>query len=167
MMKYPVDRDTLKQQVRRVLPEIKKLRHELHRIPEIGLEEHKTAEVIRRYANSTSVEVLPPLLETDTVCLLRGKKPGPNVTLRADIDATAVTDESGVEWSSRHAGFNHSCGHDGHAAILCGVLKTLVGLKDHIRGSVRFVITILAHRRAFYRGCRSPLHGNFQLRTNK
>ncbi len=139
MMKYPVDRDTLKEQVRRILPEIKELRQELHRIPEVGFKEFKTAEGIRRFAKSTSVEVIPPLLETDTVCLLRGKKPGPNVTLRADIDALAVTDESGVEWSSQHPGFNHSCGHDGHAAILCGVLKTLVGLKDHIPGSVRFV----------------------------
>jgi len=138
-MKYPVDRDTLKEQVRGVLPEIKNLRHELHGIPEVGLKEYKSAERIRSFAKSTSVEVLPPLLETDTVCLLKGKRPKPNVTLRADIDALAVTDESGVEWSSRHPGFNHACGHDGHAAILCGVLKTLVGLKEHIPGSVRFV----------------------------
>ena len=76
MMQYPVDRDTLKEQVRRVLPEIKKLRQELRRIPEIGFKEFKTAERIRRVAKSTSVEVIPPLLETD---------------------------ESSVEWSPRHA----------------------------------------------------------------
>ncbi len=139
MMKYPVERDVLKDQVGRVLPEIKSLRHELHQIPELGLKEYKTADKIREYVGATSVEVLPPMLETDTICLLRGRQHGPNVTLRADIDALEVTDESGVEWTSKHPGFNHSCGHDGHTAILCGVLRTLAALEDYISGSVRFV----------------------------
>jgi hippurate hydrolase len=139
MMKYPIEKETLRRRIRSVLPEIKELRHELHQIPEVGLKEFKTAERIREYVRSTRVEMLPPLLETDTVCLLQGPKPGRNVTLRADIDALAVEDKSGAAWASRHPGFSHACGHDGHSAILCGVLKTLADLRDHIKGSIRFV----------------------------
>jgi amidohydrolase len=133
----------LKKQVQTVLPEIIELRHALHRIPEIHLEEFETAALIRKEVEKSGLELLPPYLETDVVGLLKGKAQGapgsPNVTLRADMDGLPLQEKTGCAWSSVHEGRAHACGHDGHMAILVGVLRVLERLSDRLDGSVRFV----------------------------
>ncbi|HUV06909.1 MAG TPA: M20 family metallopeptidase, partial [Spirochaetia bacterium] len=138
-MRYPVDKSILAEKVKQILPEITELRHRFHSIPEMGCEEFKTAEEIRRIVGGTGVKVFPPILGTDTVCLLSGRGAGKNVTLRADIDALPIEDRSGKPWASTHPGFCHACGHDGHIAMLCGAMKVLSGLTESFNGSVRFV----------------------------
>ncbi len=133
------DPTALRRRVTDILPDVIALRHALHRIPEPHDREMDTCAAIRRALSSLRVDVLPPLLETDTVGLLEGGKPGPCVLLRADIDALPVADKSGVEWKSERPGMSHACGHDGHMAILYGVLRTLQEMRRDIAGSVRFV----------------------------
>jgi metal-dependent amidase/aminoacylase/carboxypeptidase family protein len=116
-------RDELRRHVADVLPEI--VESSLHRIPELHYEERKTAAFIRRFLAGTGLEVLPPLLETDTVALLRGAAPGPCVLLRCDVDALPVDERTGKEWRSTHEGKAHACGHDGHMAMLLGAAKVL------------------------------------------
>ena len=132
-------RTELQSRVAEVLPEMTELRHALHRIPELHWQERKTAELIRGRLKGTSLEVLPPLLETDTVALLRGGKPGRCVLLRCDIDALPVAEKTGKPWTSTHGGRAHSCGHDGHMAMLLGAAKVLEGMARELHGSVRFV----------------------------
>ena len=59
--------------------------------------------------------------------------------MRADIDALALTETSGAEYSSVHPGKAHSCGHDAHMAMLYGAALVLSRLKNEFSGSVRFV----------------------------
>ena len=123
-----------------IMPEVTDFRHTLHRIPELAGEEFKTCQEIRSRLGKISVlDIAPPFLETDTVAMLQGKAPGKNVTLRADIDALALTETSGVEYSSQHPGKAHACGHDAHMAMLYGAALVLSRLKDEFSGSVRFV----------------------------
>jgi len=129
----------LKGQVKKILPQITQFRHELHQIPEIQYQEFKTAAKIRERIARQKIEIEPPLIKTDTVAILKGKGQGKNVTLRADIDALPVEESSGVPWFSRHPGFSHACGHDGHAAILAGTLEVLSTFRERFAGSVRFV----------------------------
>jgi amidohydrolase len=133
------DADLLRRRAADIIPELVEIRHSLHRIPEIHNEEKETAAFIRQRLSATGVEVLPPLLGTDTVGLLRGARPGRCILLRSDIDALPVTDRSGAAWSSGHPGRSHACGHDGHMAILLGAALVLESLRDRIKGSVRFV----------------------------
>ncbi len=122
------------------LAEIAEFRKELHQIPEISGLEFKTCEVIRReLAKIPGVRVLPPFLETDTVAFIDGCKPGKNVTLRADIDALAVPEETGVDFVSKTPGQMHACGHDVHCAILLGAAKILAAKRHEFAGSVRLV----------------------------
>lgn len=129
----------LKEQVKKILPQIIQFRHELHQIPELQYQEYKTTAKIRERITRQEIEIEPPLIKTDTVALLKGKDQGRNVTLRADIDALPVKDSSGVPWLSRHPGFSHACGHDGHTAILAGTLEVLSAFRERFNGSVRFV----------------------------
>jgi len=142
MMKSGFDPQQLKKRIRKILPEITEIRHRLHRIPETKLEERQTSKTIRELIADTQIELLDPYIDTDVVGLLWGTKTGRggvNVTLRCDIDALPIEEASGRSWASEHEGRAHSCGHDGHMAILIGTLKVLDGLTDQFDGSIRFV----------------------------
>jgi hippurate hydrolase len=149
MMKPSLNPEELQKRIREILPEIIEIRHNLHRIPETRLEEHETSRTIRERIASTRIEPVEPYIGTDVVGLLwgagsgsrdkRGSREGVNVTLRCDIDALPITEKSGKSWTSEHEGRAHSCGHDGHAAIMIGTLKVLDGLSGLFDGSVRFV----------------------------
>lgn len=122
-----------------ILPGIIEFRHALHRIPEMAGAEFETARAIRERLAGLDLEVLPPFLGTDVVAILHGRGPGRNVTLRADIDALRVHEETGAAYSSCHDGRMHACGHDGHAAMVMGAAELLVARRDSFNGSVRFV----------------------------
>jgi len=114
-------------------------KHQLHRHPELAGEEFATCRLIRESIAPLGMEVLPPFLKTDTVALLYGKGPGKNVTLRADIDALKVVEETGLACSSTVPGMMHACGHDAHTAMLYGAALVLAERRDEFDGSVRFV----------------------------
>lgn len=122
-----------------ILPGIIEFRHALHRIPEMAGAEFETSRAIRERLAGLDLEVLPPFLGTDVVAILRGRGPGRNVTLRADIDALRLNEETGVPHASCHEGRMHACGHDGHAAMVMGAAELLASRRDSFNGSVRFV----------------------------
>lgn len=116
------------------------LRHDLHRIPEIAGKEFKTAALLRERMTMLPLTFRAPFLGTDTVALLNEESGGRNITLRADIDALPIAEETGVSYASTHPGMSHACGHDGHMAMLYGAMRILCDLKDRLpSGSVRFV----------------------------
>ena len=129
--------------VQEILPAMKNIRRTIHANPELSGEEVETNSLIRReLAKIGTVQVLPPFIGTDTVALLYGKKGGENrynVTLRADIDALPMQEESGVEYASKIPGKMHGCGHDGHTACVLGAAFVLSRLTEEFNGSVRFV----------------------------
>ena len=92
-------------EIKDIIDEIIAFRKELHRHPEIaGKEVWTCAAIRRRLAEISGVEILPPFLETDTVAFIRGNGPGKNVTLRADIDALTVHEETGCDYASEIPG---------------------------------------------------------------
>ena len=137
-MNNAVTKEELKKKVEEVLPNSIELRHVLHRKAAVKFQEYEAFNLIRERLEGFPLTVLPPYLETDTVALLYGQGKGKNVTLRADIDALPLKDTSGTPWASETEA-SHSCGHDGHTAILMGALEVLSSFQDRIKGSVRFV----------------------------
>lgn len=123
-----------------LISDIIKFREELHRIPETSGQELKTCAAIRReLAKIPGVRILPPFLKTDTVAFIDGAAPGKNVTLRADIDALALVEDTGVEFASETPGRMHACGHDVHSAILLGAARVLAEKRHEFAGSIRLV----------------------------
>jgi amidohydrolase len=55
------------------------------------------------------------------------------------MDALPITEETDFEFVSKSEGVMHACGHDGHTAMLLGTVKILSGLKEEIKGEVRFL----------------------------
>ena len=106
------------------------LRRELHQEPEIGYEEHRTAERIRRELTAAGVSFVPGLAGgTGTLAHLAGGAPGAHaIALRTDIDALPMDDTGTQAWKSHIAGRAHACGHDGHTTILVGAARVLAKL---------------------------------------
>ncbi|HPO15476.1 MAG TPA: M20 family metallopeptidase [Candidatus Hydrogenedentes bacterium] len=123
-----------------ILPEIEALRHELHQHPEIRFEEHWTSERISRFLKEANIPFTRGHARGTGICaLIHGEKEGPEVALRADMDALEIQEETTLPYASILPGRMHACGHDGHLAILCGVAKTLLHLRNHIQGTVKLL----------------------------
>lgn len=122
-----------------VLPEVVRLRHRVHRHPELAMQETATAALVREVLAGLGLEPRSPLLGTDVIAMIEGAGPGPNVTLRADMDALPLQECTGVAYASECPGVMHACGHDGHTAMLLGAAMVLSRLRSRFRGSVRLV----------------------------
>ena len=106
------------------LNRIIKLRHDLHRIPELSMQEEKTRDLITHFLrNNTGLEVVE--CEGWMYAVKEGKKKMPSIAFRADMDALPIQEGDSLPYHSRHEGISHKCGHDGHSAALCGLALEL------------------------------------------
>jgi amidohydrolase len=115
------------------------LRRDLHRHPELGFHEVRTAGVVARELGQLGLEMTTGVAETGVVALLEGKHPGPTVLLRFDMDALPVQEETGNEFASQTAGVMHACGHDGHVAVGLTAARMLNDRREQLHGQVKFV----------------------------
>lgn len=106
-----------------LLPHLRDFYRDLHRHPELSLEEHRTAERIEAELTRLEVE-FQRIGGTGVVAILRNGQ-GPTVLARADTDALPVTEQTGFEYSSQVDGVMHACGHDMHVTTLLGALEVL------------------------------------------
>ncbi len=113
----------------------KDMRRALHRIPERGLEEHCTQRFILEQLNAMGINA-QPIAVTGVKAVLHGGKAGPVTALRADMDALNVCEKTGCDFTSKHEGWMHACGHDGHMAGLLATARLLKENLDRVSGTV-------------------------------
>jgi hippurate hydrolase len=101
------------------------LRRDLHRHPELGLQETRTSALLAERLESWGYTVHRGLATTGLVATLRRGAGARRLGLRADIDALPIQEASGKPWASVHAGVMHGCGHDGHTAMLMAAAQHL------------------------------------------
>ncbi|MCE5256905.1 MAG: amidohydrolase [Spirochaetaceae bacterium] len=114
------------------------LRHDFHANPEVSMEEVRTSGIVVKELEKMGIEV-KRIGKTGVLGTLRGAAPGKVVALRADMDALSVTEQTGLPYSSTKPGVMHACGHDVHTSMLLGAAKILSGMKDQLKGTVKFV----------------------------
>ena len=124
--------------IRRYQDELVAVRRDLHAHPELGLEEHRTAEIVARMLEGWGVEVHRGVGKTGVVGVLRNGPGNRAVGLRADMDALPMTEATGLPWSSVVPGKMHACGHDGHTTMLLGAARYLAETKQ-FTGTVHFI----------------------------
>jgi hippurate hydrolase len=110
--------------------ELVEIRHTLHANPEIGFEEHFTAELVARQLERYGVdEIHRGIGRTGVVGVIRGRSTasGRTIGLRADMDALPMAEEGTPAWRSTRPGMMHACGHDGHTTMLLGAARHLSG----------------------------------------
>lgn len=122
-------------------------RRDIHEHPELGNRETRTAKIIAEHLKKLGIETTEGVAKTGVVGLLRGGKPGPCIALRADIDALPIIERVNIPFASKEkttyngqdVGIMHACGHDTHVAMLMSVAEILAGMKNDIRGTVKFI----------------------------
>jgi amidohydrolase len=122
-----------------LLPRITGWRHALHAMPELGLEEVRTAAFVAARLREMGLEVTEGVGGTGVVGTLRGRAPGRSIGLRAELDALPMTETRPLPWASTVPGRMHACGHDGHMAMLLGAAAVLAGDGPPARGTVHFI----------------------------
>ena len=121
-------------------------RHHIHQNPELSNREFKTAEYVAAHLKSLGIEVQTGIAHTGVVGILKGKKSGKVVALRADMDALPVVERNDLPYKSgvtsifngQETGVMHACGHDTNVAILMGVAEVL-SKNRNFPGTVKFI----------------------------
>jgi amidohydrolase len=98
------------------------LRRTLHQYPEISGNEKKTSARIKAFFETLNPDgILEDLGPFGLAFIFKGPEEGPTLMLRTELDAILVQEDGKIKHRSKHKGVSHSCGHDGHMAIVCGV----------------------------------------------
>lgn len=122
-----------------------RLRHDLHRHPEIGLDLPRTQERVLQALDGLPYEISLGKETTSVTAVLRGGRTSPEggeakqrpaVLLRADMDGLPVQEKTGVSFTSRVDGAMHACGHDLHTAMLAGAATLLADKREQLAGDV-------------------------------
>jgi len=116
------------------------IRQALHKIPEMGFLEKKTARFVADHLNTIpELEVTTGVAKTGVVGLLKTGRPGKTLIIRADMDALPIHEETGLKFASTHDNMMHACGHDGNMAMALVTAGILARLKDRFSGNIKFM----------------------------
>jgi hippurate hydrolase len=130
----------IEEAIESILPEVEALRRDLHRHPELGYEEEETARRVLAFMGELpGAEIRTGLAGTGMTVTFGAGLDGPGVALRADMDALAMEEASGVPWASEIPGRMHACGHDGHTAMLAGAARLIAEQAERLEGPVRLI----------------------------
>ena len=116
------------------------IRRWLHRNPEIGFDEHKTSEYLKKLLLDSGYTITQtPEMKTGFFCEYNSGSNGSVLAVRCDMDGLLVSEQSSKEYKSTNKGVMHACGHDVHMTTVVGLAIMVSELKLNISGSIRFI----------------------------
>lgn len=134
--------DDLLSRAHALAPTLVELRRDLHRHPELGFEEHRTATRVAERLRTLGLEPRTGVGRTGVVADIEGGD-GPMVAVRGDMDALPIQEDDDADPAYRSTvdGVMHACGHDAHTAGLVGVAELLTAARDAgaLPGTVRLL----------------------------
>ncbi|ANP48392.1 hippurate hydrolase [Streptomyces griseochromogenes] len=111
----------------------------LHRGPELGFQEHRTAGLLAEVLGREGFTVTRGIGGTGLAAVL-DRGPGPVVAARAELDALPLQERTGAAFASEVDGVTHACGHDLHMAALAGAAAQLASRPDLPPGRIVLVL---------------------------
>ena len=105
--------------------ELRVLRHDIDRHPELAYREERTAALVAERLRGWGIEVHENVGRTGVVGVLRAGSSARSIGLRADMDALPIQEQGAISHASTHAGVMHACGHDGHTTMLLAAARYL------------------------------------------
>jgi len=130
-----------------LLDELGSIYKDLHRHPELSMQEYRTAKIAADHVEALGYQVTREVGVTGVVAVLRNGD-GPTVMLRADMDGLPMREDTGLPYAStvtakdEHGAMvsvAHSCGHDMHVAWMLGVARVLAESRSAWHGTVMIV----------------------------
>lgn len=130
-----------------LLAELEALYKDLHRHPELSMQEVRTAQIVAGTMEALGYEVTRDVGVTGVVCVMANGA-GPTVMLRADMDGLPMAEDTGLEYASTAKARDadgtfvevaHSCGHDMHVTWMIGAARVLSANRAAWRGTLMIV----------------------------
>ncbi|MEU8175766.1 M20 family metallopeptidase [Microbispora hainanensis] len=129
-----------------------RLRRRLHEVPDLSGQEGPTRDIVLAEMPGDLIGMV-----AGTGALVRVGGAGPAIGVRAELDALAVVERTGVPWASTRTGAMHACGHDVHLAALVALCRAL----QAVPGAVPLVAVLQPREETYPSGAqdiaRSPL----------
>ncbi|MBM7439381.1 amidohydrolase [Streptomyces sp. HB132] len=125
--------------------DVEDLHQDLHRHPELGLREHRTATKAADALRDFGYDITEDVGGTGVIGVLANGN-GPVVMARADMDALPLSEQTGLPYASTATAtatdedgseqpVMHACGHDVHVACLIGCARLMAQHRDSWRGT--------------------------------
>jgi amidohydrolase len=138
-----ITNDIILQRVEETNNDLKALRCYLHEYPELSGNEFETTKFLQAEIAKLGLPVTK-VPGTGFYAVLDTRRPGKTIGLRADIDALPIPEnENNLKRKkycvSKNAGVSHTCGHDGHMAILLVTARILTELQAQLNGKIVFI----------------------------
>jgi hippurate hydrolase len=139
--------DQMDKLIDELLPELESIYKDIHRNPELSMQEFRTAKIAADYLSRYQYEVSTGIGITGVVGIMKNGD-GPVVMLRADMDALPVTETTGLPYASTkvardeegmEVGVSHVCGHDLHVTWLMGIARLFSEHRDQWNGTLMAV----------------------------
>src|SRR3954471_16892383 len=139
--------NTMDSFIEKLLPELVEIYKDIHRNPELSMQEFRTAKIAAEYLTKCQFEVSTGVGVTGVVGVMKNGE-GPTVMLRADMDALPVAETTGLAYASTkvardeegiEVGVSHVCGHDLHVTWLMGVARLFSEHADQWKGTLMAV----------------------------
>ena len=122
---------TITESAKAFMPKLSEIRRDFHMHPEVSQHEERTGKKVAEYLKEMGCdEVYENVGGYGVVGVIKGKKTGKVVALRADMDALQIQEMNEVPYKSQNDGVMHACGHDCHIAMLLGGIRMLMAKKD-------------------------------------
>jgi hippurate hydrolase len=139
--------DKMDSSMDKLLPELEEIYKDIHRNPELSMQEFRTAKIASDYLTKYQFEVTTGIGKTGVIGMMKNGE-GPTVMLRADMDALPVAEATGLDYASTkvardpegvEVGVSHVCGHDLHVTWLMGVARLFSAHRDQWKGTLMAV----------------------------
>ena len=117
---------------------------DIHQNPELGFTEVRTSEIVAKELEALGYKVKAGIGKTGVAAIMKNGD-GPVVMYRADMDAIAAEEKTGLSYASTKRATNHDgdevpvahlCGHDAHTTWMLGMAKVMAELKDSWSGTL-------------------------------
>lgn len=106
-----------------MLEKIIALRKQLHKHPEISGNETETAKLIKNFVQTNhDTRIITGLGGNGLAVIYDLPEDGPSVMIRCELDALPIEEINSFGHRSIIPGVSHKCGHDGHMAIVAGLI---------------------------------------------
>jgi hippurate hydrolase len=113
-------------------------RHQLHRNPELSFRETGTSALVAARLEGWGWTVTRNVGGHGVVGTLKVGDGTRAISIRADMDALPILEETGKPWASEVTGVMHACGHDGHTTMLLGAAQHIAKTRN-FSGTVNLV----------------------------
>ena len=126
-------------EIEQIRGELNEIYRDLHRHPELGFNEHRTARIIADHLRDCNLQVDENLALTGVCGALDSGKPGRTLLIRADMDCLMIDEQTGCAYQSIYPHRMHACGHDTHITMLLGAAKILSRHPEAFCGRIKFL----------------------------